>query len=54
MRTVVGALLNFRGVWEAMEPAMHEEPHFRPPRHVVLYVKPANTWRARYKYGSGR
>jgi 5-oxopent-3-ene-1,2,5-tricarboxylate decarboxylase / 2-hydroxyhepta-2,4-diene-1,7-dioate isomerase len=46
MRTVVGALLNFRGAWEAMEPAMHKEPHFKPPKHVVLYLKPANTWRA--------
>ena len=46
MRTVVGALLNFRGAWAAMEPAMHKEPHFKPPQHVVLYLKPANTWRA--------
>jgi 5-oxopent-3-ene-1,2,5-tricarboxylate decarboxylase / 2-hydroxyhepta-2,4-diene-1,7-dioate isomerase len=46
MRTVVGALLNFRGAWTAMEPAMHKEPHFKPPKHVVLYLKPANTWRA--------
>jgi len=42
-RTVVGALLNFRGEWAAMEPAMHREPHFKPPQHVVLYLKPANT-----------
>jgi 5-oxopent-3-ene-1,2,5-tricarboxylate decarboxylase/2-hydroxyhepta-2,4-diene-1,7-dioate isomerase len=46
MRTVVGALLNFRGAWQAMEPAMQKEPHFKPPKHVVLYLKPANTWRA--------
>jgi 5-oxopent-3-ene-1,2,5-tricarboxylate decarboxylase/2-hydroxyhepta-2,4-diene-1,7-dioate isomerase len=45
MRTVVGCLLNFRGAWEAMEPAMHREPHFKPPAHPVLYLKPANTWR---------
>jgi len=44
-RTVVGCLLNFRGAWEAMEPAMHREPHFKPPAHPVLYLKPANTWR---------
>ncbi|MDP3619761.1 MAG: fumarylacetoacetate hydrolase family protein [Ramlibacter sp.] len=44
MKTVVGALLNFRGAWEAMEPAMHKEPHFKPPVHPVLYIKPANTW----------
>ena len=44
MRTVVGALLKFRDAWTAMTPAMHKEPHFKPPQHVVLYVKPANTW----------
>ena len=44
MRTVVGALLNFRGAWAAMEPAMHREPHHKPPVHPVLYIKPANTW----------
>ncbi len=44
MKTVVGALLNFRGAWQAMEPAMHKEPHFKPPVHPVLYIKPANTW----------
>lgn len=46
MRTVVGALLNFRGAWAAMEPAMGREPHYKPPVHPVLYIKPANTWRA--------
>lgn len=44
MKTVVGALLNFRGAWAAMEPAMHREPHHKPPVHPVLYIKPANTW----------
>ena len=42
--TVVGALLNFKGVWAAMEPAMQREPHHRPPVYPVLYIKPANTW----------
>lgn len=46
MKTVVGALLNFRGQWAAAEPAMYHEPHFKPPQHVVLYLKPANTWRS--------
>ncbi len=46
MKTVVGALLNFRGAWQAMEPAMHQPPHHRPPLHPVLYLKPANTWAA--------
>ena len=45
MKTVVGAFLNFQGAWKAIEPQMHQEPHFKPPEHVVLYVKPANTWR---------
>ncbi len=44
MKTIVGCLLNFRGAWAAMEPAMHQEPHFKPPKHPVLYLKPANTW----------
>lgn len=44
MKTVVGALLNFRGAWAAMEPAMHQAPHHKPPVHPVLYIKPANTW----------
>lgn len=43
-RTVVGCLLNFRGAYAAMEPAMHKEPHFKPPQHPVLYLKPANTY----------
>ena len=46
MQTIAGVLLNFRGAWDAMEPAMHREPHHRPPVHPVLYLKPANTWSA--------
>lgn len=42
-RTVVGSLLNFRDAWAALETAMHREPHFKPPQHAVLYLKPANT-----------
>ena len=44
-RTVVGCLLNFQGAWKAMEPAMHQDPHFKPPQHAVLYLKPTNTFR---------
>ncbi|MCW5632919.1 MAG: fumarylacetoacetate hydrolase family protein [Rubrivivax sp.] len=44
MKTVVGALLNFQDAWAAMESAMREPPHHRPPVHPVLYLKPANTW----------
>lgn len=44
MKTVLGPLLNFRGAWLVMEPAMQREPHFKPPQHIVLYLKPANTW----------
>jgi len=43
-RTVAGALLEFQGAWQAMEPVMAQPPHHRPPVHPVLYIKPANTW----------
>ena len=43
-RTVVGAMLEFQGAWQAMEPAMLLPPHHKPPAHPVLYIKPANTW----------
>lgn len=43
-RTVVGALLEFQGAWQAQEPVMAQPPHLRPPVHPVLYIKPANTW----------
>ncbi len=43
-RTVVGAMLEFQGAWQAMEPAMLQPPHHKPPVHPVLYIKPANTW----------
>jgi 5-oxopent-3-ene-1,2,5-tricarboxylate decarboxylase/2-hydroxyhepta-2,4-diene-1,7-dioate isomerase len=45
MKTVVGAWLNYRGAWAAMEGTMREPPHHKPPAHPVLYLKPANTWR---------
>ena len=44
-RTVVGAMFEFQGVWDALAPMMAREPHHRPPVHPVLYLKPANTWR---------
>jgi 5-oxopent-3-ene-1,2,5-tricarboxylate decarboxylase/2-hydroxyhepta-2,4-diene-1,7-dioate isomerase len=43
-RTVVGAMLEFQGAWQALEPVMAQPPHHRPPVHPVLYIKPANTW----------
>lgn len=43
-RTVVGALLEFQGAWQALETVMAQPPHHRPPVHPVLYIKPANTW----------
>ncbi len=43
-RTVVGAMLEFQGAWQAMAPAMLQPPHHQPPAHPVLYIKPANTW----------
>ena len=47
MKTVVGAWLNYRGAWAAMESTMREPPHHKPPEYPVLYLKPANTWSAR-------
>lgn len=44
-KTVVGCLLNFPASWAALAPAMHEAPHFKPPQHPVLYLKPVNTHR---------
>ena len=44
MKTVVGAWLNYRGAWAAMEGTMREPPHHKPPEYPVLYLKPANTW----------
>lgn len=46
MKSVIGVLLNTRSAWQALEPAMHQPPHHKPPVHPVLYVKPANTWAA--------
>jgi 5-oxopent-3-ene-1,2,5-tricarboxylate decarboxylase/2-hydroxyhepta-2,4-diene-1,7-dioate isomerase len=46
MKTVVGAWLNYRGAWAAMESTMRAPPHHKPPEHPVLYLKPVNTWLA--------
>jgi 5-oxopent-3-ene-1,2,5-tricarboxylate decarboxylase / 2-hydroxyhepta-2,4-diene-1,7-dioate isomerase len=43
-RTVVGAMLEFQGAWQAMAAAMLLPPHHQAPVHPVLYIKPANTW----------
>ena len=43
-RTVVGALLEFQGAWQALERVMAQPPHLRPPVHPVRHIKPANTW----------
>jgi len=44
LRTVVGAMFEFQSAWDAAAETMAREPHHRPPRHPVLYIKPANTW----------
>lgn len=46
MKSVVGTWLNYRSAWAAMESTMREPPHHKPPEYPVLYLKPANTWRA--------
>lgn len=43
-RTVVAALLEFRGAWQALQPVMAQPPHHLPTMHPVLDIKPANTW----------
>jgi 5-oxopent-3-ene-1,2,5-tricarboxylate decarboxylase / 2-hydroxyhepta-2,4-diene-1,7-dioate isomerase len=45
LRTVVGAMFEFQSAWDAAAETMAREPHHRPPKHPVLYIKPANTWR---------
>lgn len=42
--TVYGALLNYKGAFKALEPAMHEDPYKAPPKEPVLYIKPENTF----------
>lgn len=44
LRTVVGAMFEFQSAWDAAAETMAREPHHRPPKHPVLYIKPANTW----------
>lgn len=41
--TIFGALLNYKGVYEELEPFMNEEPYKNPPKAPVLYIKPKNT-----------
>jgi 5-oxopent-3-ene-1,2,5-tricarboxylate decarboxylase / 2-hydroxyhepta-2,4-diene-1,7-dioate isomerase len=43
-RTVVGAMFEFQSAWDAAAETMAREPHHRPPKFPVLYMKPANTW----------
>jgi 5-oxopent-3-ene-1,2,5-tricarboxylate decarboxylase/2-hydroxyhepta-2,4-diene-1,7-dioate isomerase len=44
IKTVYGALLNYQGAYEALQPKMQEEPYKAPPEAPVLYIKPKNTW----------
>ncbi len=44
--TVYGTLLNFKSELAAMQPQMNQPPYNAPPQAPVLYIKPANTWRA--------
>lgn len=41
---VYGAALNFRGVLESLDGALHLDPYKAPPIAPVLYIKPANTF----------
>ena len=42
--TVIGTLLNFRGVLEGLGEQVNRAPYNAPPRAPVLYLKPENTW----------
>ncbi len=44
--TVIGTLLNDRSALAALGDAVHAAPYLAPPRSVVLYIKPRNTWTA--------
>lgn len=43
-RTVVGTLLNFRGVLDKLGDQVTQKPYNAPPRAPVLYIRPENTW----------
>lgn len=42
--TVYGAALNYKGAYDALEPAMNEDPYKAPPKAPILYIKPVNTF----------
>lgn len=46
LRTVYGSLMQHQAEHHTLGAAMHEKPYTAPPRAPVLYVKPANTFRA--------
>ena len=43
-RTVVGAALNYRDVYDQLLPVMEGAPYKGAPKAPVLYIKPANTY----------
>ena len=45
-RTVVGAALNYRDVYDQLQPLMEDAPYKGAPKAPVLYIKPANTYAA--------
>jgi 5-oxopent-3-ene-1,2,5-tricarboxylate decarboxylase / 2-hydroxyhepta-2,4-diene-1,7-dioate isomerase len=42
--TVIGILLNDLGALAALGDAVHADPYREPPRSIVAYIKPRNTW----------
>ena len=42
--TVYGTLLNYKGVYQALETSMQEAPYQAPPKAPILYIKPENTF----------
>ncbi|WP_106497968.1 fumarylacetoacetate hydrolase family protein [Lentibacillus sp. Marseille-P4043] len=41
--TIYGTLLNYQGVYEALESSMNKDPYKKPPKAPILYIKPTNT-----------
>ncbi len=44
LKSVYGALLNFRSALTALGDAVNAAPYGKPPQAPILYIKPANTY----------
>ena len=48
--TVIGSLVNYKGVFEGLANEVNKKPYLSPPNAPILYIKPANTFN---RYGAG-